>query len=59
MNRIEPSVVILNELIIQQQTMTLRRHKTERKFPMKEWEKAKKKERKILDQGSEENRRNM
>ena len=26
---------------------------------MKEWEKAKKKERKILDQGSEKNRRNM
>ena len=33
--------------------------KTERKFPMKKWEKAKKKKRKILDQGSEENRRNM
>ena len=30
----------------------------EGKFPMKEWEKAKK-ERKILDQGSEENKRNM
>jgi len=35
-----------------------KKKKRKEKFPIKEWEKTKMKE-KILDQGSEENRRNM